>query len=134
MLGVQTRHNQFSIVPYASIDLTAYETLKTWYVNYSGSKQPSPVIHLLCGAAAGALSASIVYPLGLVRTRLQAQGTSLHANLYPRGAVDVIRMTYAQESWKGFYKGLVPSLMKVIPAVSLSYICYEAAKKQLELE
>lgn len=75
----------------------------------------------------------MVYPLGLIRTRLQAQGTATHAIKYERGTVDVIRVTYAREGLKGFYKGLIPSLVKVVPAVSLSYICYEQAKKQLKI-
>ncbi|KAI3652611.1 hypothetical protein MP228_002036 [Amoeboaphelidium protococcarum] len=121
------------IVPYASIDLTAYETLKNQYIKHTGQKQPSPTVHLICGACAGALSCAVVYPLGLIRTRLQAQGTATHAIKYERGTVDVIRVTYAREGLKGFYKGLIPSLVKVVPAVSLSYICYEQAKKQLKI-
>lgn len=57
------------IVPYASIDLTAYETLKLTYIKFRPDNEPSPVVHLVCGAFSGALSSSIIYPLGLVRTR-----------------------------------------------------------------
>lgn len=121
------------IIPYASIDLTAYETFKSWYMNYSHEKRPSPLVHLACGALAGGLSATCVYPLGLIRTRLQAQGTSSHQQMYPGGAKDVIKSTFQRESFRGFYRGLVPSLIKVVPAVSISYICYEQAKLQLGL-
>ena len=65
--------------------------------------------------------------------RLQAQGTSTHRELYPRGAIDVIERTWRKESWRGFYRGLVPNLVKVVPAVSLSYITYEQVKKFLGL-
>lgn len=121
------------IIPYASIDLTAYETLKQTYYQISGDRKPSTAVHLVCGATAGALSATVVYPLGLIRTRLQAQGTSTHQQRYPGGAIDVIRTTYRKESLRGFYKGLSPSLLKVIPAVSISYICYEEAKQRLQI-
>jgi solute carrier family 25 (mitochondrial phosphate transporter), member 23/24/25/41 len=124
----------FSIIPYASIDLTAYETLKSTYANVTGNKKPSTVVHLVCGALAGTLSATVVYPLGLIRTRLQAQGTSTHREQYPRGAIDVIIRTYRKESIRGFYKGLLPTLIKVVPAVSISYITYEKAKQFLDLK
>lgn len=121
------------IVPYAGIDLTAYETFKIAYIKATGEQHPSPWLHMVCGGASGALSASIVYPIGLVRTRLQAQGASMQTQMYPGGTMDVIRTTYKNEGLKGFYRGLVPNLVKVVPAVSLTYISYEQAKRYLKL-
>ena len=47
--------------------------------------------------------------------------------------IDVIQRTYQQESIRGFYKGLLPTLIKVVPSVSLSYIIYEQSKKAMGL-
>lgn len=52
-----------SIVPYASIDLTAYESFKSAYVKSTG-REPTPSVHMVCGATSALISASIVYPLG----------------------------------------------------------------------
>ena len=41
------------IVPYVSIDLTAYETFKNTYIRNTGNREPSPSVHLLCGATSG---------------------------------------------------------------------------------
>jgi solute carrier family 25 phosphate transporter 23/24/25/41 len=60
----------------------------------------------------GTTGAVAVYPLSLVRTRLQAQGTPGHPTTY-NGAFDVIRVTLQREGIRGFYKGLVPTLVKV---------------------
>lgn len=38
------------------------------------------------------------------------------------GFMDVARQTLAREGWIGMYKGLVPNLAKVVPAVSISYV------------
>lgn len=59
--------------------------------------------------------------INLLRTRLQASGSPGHPQRYT-GFVDVARQTLAREGWPGLYKGLVPNLAKVVPAVSISYV------------
>ena len=71
-----------------------------------------------------------VYPLNLVRTRLQASGSSGHPQVYT-GMWDVARKTHANEGIRGFYRGLLPTLAKVVPAVSISYVVYEHSKRHL---
>ena len=39
--------------------------------------------------------------------------------------------TYQRDGFFGFYRGLIPSLAKVVPAVSISYVVYEQAKRYL---
>ncbi|CAG8536615.1 13099_t:CDS:2 [Cetraspora pellucida] len=104
--------------PYAAIDMSVYETLKLTFIKRERSKnpgkepeQPSAWVSLVCGTISGSIGATIVYPLSLVRTRLQAQGTPGHPQTYT-GALDVIHQTYAKEKIKGFYKGLIPALTK----------------------
>jgi len=50
--------------------------------------------------------------------RLQAQGTTHHPQRYT-GMWDVFTKTLQQEGPKGFYRGLTPNLLKVVPAVSI---------------
>ncbi|KAG9146897.1 hypothetical protein Leryth_005195 [Lithospermum erythrorhizon] len=50
------------------------------------------------------------------------------------GMSDCFRKTLQHEGYKGFYKGLFPNLLKVVPAASITYIVYEAMKKSLDLE
>lgn len=50
------------------------------------------------------------------------------------GMTDVFIKTYQNEGARGFYKGLFPNLLKVIPAASITYMAYEAMKNTLELE
>jgi solute carrier family 25 phosphate transporter 23/24/25/41 len=85
------------------------------------------------GAISGSFSASAVYPLNLIRARLQMQGTVLHPSTYT-GVVDVFQQTVRNEGVRGLFKGLLPNLLKVAPAVSISYVVYENAKKALDLK
>jgi solute carrier family 25 phosphate transporter 23/24/25/41 len=45
--------------------------------------------------------------------------------------VDVAQQTLRKEGWRGMYKGLLPSILKVGPAVGVSWIVYEDAKRRL---
>jgi solute carrier family 25 (mitochondrial phosphate transporter), member 23/24/25/41 len=47
---------------------------------------------------------------------------------------DVIRKTLRREGFWGFYKGLVPNILKVVPAASITYLVYESMKKSLSLD
>ncbi|CAA0811230.1 Mitochondrial substrate carrier family protein [Striga hermonthica] len=121
------------IIPYAGIDLTAYETLKDMsrkYILQDG--EPGPVVQLGCGTVSGALGATCVYPLQVVRTRMQAQRSG--AGTAYSSMSDVFWRTYNREGLRGFYKGLFPNLLKVVPAASITYLVYEAMKKSLDLD
>jgi solute carrier family 25 phosphate transporter 23/24/25/41 len=47
---------------------------------------------------------------------------------------DVFWKTLQHEGISGFYKGLVPNLLKVVPAASITYLVYETMKKSLSLD
>ncbi|XP_016496130.2 calcium-dependent mitochondrial ATP-magnesium/phosphate carrier protein 2 [Nicotiana tabacum] len=121
------------IIPYAGIDLAAYETLKDLSKIYIlHDSEPGPLVQLGCGTISGALGATCVYPLQVVRTRMQAQPTNADAAY--KGMSDVFRRTLQHEGFRGFYKGLFPNLLKVVPAASITYLVYESMKKSLELD
>lgn len=45
--------------------------------------------------------------------------------------MDVLQTTLRHEGWRGLYKGLLPSILKVGPAVGVSWIVYEDMKRRL---
>lgn len=112
--------------PYAAIDLGTFEYLKRTIVirrakrlNISHEEAlPGNFTLALMGGFSGAIGASIVYPINLLRTRLQSQGTAAHPRTYT-GIIDVTRQTVSGEGVRGLFKGLTPNLLKVIPAVSI---------------
>lgn len=129
------------IFPYTALDLGTFTTLKRWYIERQAKQMGVPsdklrldnLAVLPIGAFSGSVGATIVYPINLLRTRLQAQGTFAHPYRYT-GFVDCFKQTLRREGYQGLYKGLVPTLAKVIPAVSISYLCYENLKKLANLE
>lgn len=128
------------IFPYAALDLGTFTTIKKWLVKRQSKKLgireeevklPNYMV-LSLGAMSGTFGATVVYPINLLRTRLQAQGTYAHPYRYD-GFNDVLRKTIAREGYPGLFKGLVPNLAKVAPAVSISYFMYENLKSAFGL-
>ncbi|KAI0254397.1 mitochondrial carrier [Lactifluus subvellereus] len=118
------------VFPYSAIDMSTFEALKLGYLRSTGKDEPGMLALLAFGSISGSVGATMVYPLNLVRTRLQASGSSGHPERYS-GIGDVIRKTYTRDGWRGFYRGLVPTLAKVVPSVSISYMVYEQSKRKL---
>ncbi|KAM4675015.1 mitochondrial adenyl nucleotide antiporter SLC25A23-like [Discoglossus pictus] len=124
--------NLLGIVPYAGIDLAVYETLKnTWLQRYrSGtSADPGILVLLACGTVSSTCGQIASYPLALVRTRMQAQASIQGSPQLSMLAL--FRHIVAREGILGLYRGIAPNFMKVIPAVSISYVVYENMKRVL---
>ncbi|KAH7021217.1 mitochondrial carrier domain-containing protein [Microdochium trichocladiopsis] len=127
--------------PYSAIDMGTFELLKKTYVSYKAKQlgcheedtRPSTFATGIMGASSGAFGATVVYPLNVLRTRLQSQGTSMHPARYT-GIWDVAQKTYRNEGIRGMYKGLAPNLFKVAPALSITWMVYEKAKYVLDLK
>ena len=126
--------------PYSAIDLTLYENIKKLIISrnmrrYNCAEEdagPGNMTTAGIGAMSGAIGASAVYPLNVLRTRLQSQGTVIHPPTY-NGIVDVTVKTIKGEGWRGLFKGITPNLLKVVPAVSITYVVYDNSKKVLGL-
>ncbi|KAJ5356683.1 hypothetical protein N7517_011292 [Penicillium concentricum] len=126
--------------PYAAIDLSTFEYLKRRLLAKKAREcgcheDDVPLGNFATGAIgamSGGFSACIVYPLNVLRTRLQTQGTIMHPPTYT-GIGEVLRITLKTEGPRGLYKGLTPNLLKVAPAMSISYVVYENAKRILGL-
>ncbi|KAK3943581.1 hypothetical protein QBC46DRAFT_35434 [Diplogelasinospora grovesii] len=126
--------------PYSAIDMGTFELLKKLLVKhkarYYGIHEEDAslgnVATAALGATSGALGATVVYPLNVLRTRLQTQGTAMHPPTYT-GFMDVLQKTVRNEGFRGLYKGLTPNLFKVAPALSITWVCYENMKRLLEL-
>ncbi|MCJ1476792.1 hypothetical protein MMC13_005461 [Lambiella insularis] len=126
--------------PYAAIDLTTFEYLKRFLTSRKATRlgvplddaAPGNIMTASIGAFSGAFGASVVYPLNLLRTRLQTQGTAIHPPTYT-GVWDVTVKTVKGEGLRGLFRGLTPNLLKVVPSFAITYVVYENSKKVLGL-
>ncbi|GMT31572.1 hypothetical protein PFISCL1PPCAC_22869 [Pristionchus fissidentatus] len=122
--------NLLGIIPYAGIDLAIYETLKSLYCKHSKATEPGVLALLACGTCSSTFGQLASYPLALIRTRLQARSISADPT-QPDTMTGQIRYIVKNEGLTGLYRGITPNFMKVIPAVSISYVVYENVRKHL---
>jgi solute carrier family 25 phosphate transporter 23/24/25/41 len=123
--------NLMGIIPYAGIDLAIYETLKAFYVRHHPDlTEPGVLAVLACGTCSSTCGQLASYPLALIRTRLQARGISSDRQ-QPETTLGQFRYILKNEGPLGLYRGIAPNFMKVIPAVSISYVVYESVRKRL---
>ncbi|XP_072294675.1 mitochondrial adenyl nucleotide antiporter SLC25A24-like [Eucyclogobius newberryi] len=126
--------NILGIIPYAGIDLAVYESLKNmWLARYAkDTANPGILVLLGCGTVSSSCGQIASYPLALVRTRMQAQASVEGSEQQPMGRM--VKKIVKNEGFFGLYRGILPNFMKVIPAVSISYVVYEYMRLGLGIQ
>lgn len=66
-------------------------------------------------SSALATGATAVYPIDLVKTRLQNQRTSMIGELMYKNSFDCFKKVVRHEGFSGLYRGLAPQLVGVAP-------------------
>ncbi|KAJ3502904.1 hypothetical protein NM208_g16624 [Fusarium decemcellulare] len=115
------------IVPFMGMFFVTYESLR---ISMEGLHMPWGSGDATAGMLASVISKTAVFPLDLVRKRIQVQGPSRSRYVYEnipeysttRGAVRSILRT---EGFRGLYKGLSISLLKSAPASAVTLWTYE---------
>ncbi|KAK4043052.1 mitochondrial carrier domain-containing protein [Parachaetomium inaequale] len=80
----------------------------------------STVSKLVAGAA--------TYPLQVLRSRLQQQDAEAQ---FGRGVTGVVRRLWREEGVRGFYRGVMPGVVRVLPATWVTFLVYENVKYYL---
>ncbi|PLB37082.1 thiamine transporter TPC1 [Aspergillus candidus] len=120
------------IVPYMGLFFATYESLRP-IVGSGGWGGSGDAV---AGVVASVLAKTGVFPLDLVRKRLQVQGPTrglyVHRNIPEyRGVGATIAVIVRTQGVRGLYRGLVVSLVKAAPASAVTMWTYEMALKQL---
>jgi solute carrier family 25 (mitochondrial aspartate/glutamate transporter), member 12/13 len=71
--------------------------------------------HFALGSLAGAFGAFMVYPIDLVKTRMQNQRSSRVGEMLYKNSIDCAKKVFKNEGVKGFYSGVLPQLIGVAP-------------------
>ena len=73
------------------------------------------VHHFGLGSIAGAFGAFMVYPIDLVKTRMQNQRSSRPGEMLYKNSLDCAKKVLRNEGFKGLYSGILPQLVGVAP-------------------
>ena len=71
--------------------------------------------HFGLGSLAGAFGAFVVYPIDLVKTRMQNQRGARVGQVLYKNSIDCARKVIQNEGFKGLYSGVLPQLVGVAP-------------------
>ncbi|KAK8212315.1 calcium-binding mitochondrial carrier protein-like protein Aralar1 [Phyllosticta capitalensis] len=73
------------------------------------------VHHFALGSLAGAFGALMVYPIDLVKTRMQNQRSERVGNVLYKNSIDCFQRVVKNEGFRGLYSGVLPQLVGVAP-------------------
>lgn len=113
-------------VSHGALQFTAYEQLKRYRAFYvEVEERDLGTVDYLCLSGASKVFAGIVtYPYQVIRARLQMY----EAGQKYKSARDAISQTWKREGFRGFYKGLGPNLVRVLPSTWVTFLVYEKMK------
>lgn len=120
-------------VSHGAVQFAVYEPTKRVYfnkriaegdVNPRMTNEATVVISSVAKLVAGA----VTYPYQVLRTRMQNYRAD---ERFGRGIGGVVRRIWMEEGIVGFYRGLVPGVVRVMPATWVTFLVYENVKYYL---
>ncbi|XP_022087095.1 calcium-binding mitochondrial carrier protein Aralar1-like [Acanthaster planci] len=94
--------------------------------------QVAESIYRFClGAIAGAVGATAVYPIDLVKTRMQNQRGGLVGELMYENSLDCFTKVVRHEGFFGLYRGLPPQLLGVAPEKAIKLTMNDFVRDRL---
>ena len=116
--------------PTKGIDFYSFEMFKGILARVSGRDEVTPVQAIGAGAAAGASSTLLLYPLEVVRTRMICD-PSVNAQGGVAGVAASLRDVVRRSGVRGLYRGLGPTLLGIIPEAGITYGTYDLLKRKM---
>lgn len=109
-------------VTHGALQFMTYEEMKTYYNRYRElpiDTKLSTSEYITCAAISKFIAALATYPYQVIRARMQDH------HLHYEGTWDCVTKTWRYEGCRGFYKGLSPYLLHVLPNICLVLVIYE---------
>lgn len=113
-----------SLAPFIGINFATFDQLKhTTFQKFPNLEKNIGVTFVL-GACAGLFAQSVCFPLDTIRRRMQ-----LHGQHYS-SISNAFKTILKTEGVSGFYKGIFPNAIKVVPNNAIRFVVYEFLKSK----
>ena len=89
-------------------------------------EQPSTMGILLAGSVSGLVVWGPVYPIDVVKTRIQAC-----TNSTPDCSMKCVQKILAKEGVRGFFKGFATTMVRAVPVNAITFLVFEQVQKSL---
>ncbi|KAJ3276090.1 mitochondrial aspartate-glutamate transporter agc1 [Terramyces sp. JEL0728] len=90
------------------------------------------VYNFALGSIAGAIGAAAVYPIDLVKTRMQNQRSSVVGQVLYKNGIDCFKKVVKMEGVAGLYSGLIPQLVGVAPEKAIKLTMNDLVRSRLK--
>lgn len=128
-------------VSHGAVQFAVYEPAKKYYYAHfhnrdaasssstsSSASTSTPLgteATLVLSSVSKLVAGAVTYPYQVLRSRLQNYQAD---DTFGRGFRGVVRKTWREEGVPGFYRGLVPGVIRVMPATWVTFLVYENVK------
>ncbi|KAI2641893.1 mitochondrial carrier [Hypomontagnella submonticulosa] len=124
-------------VAHGAVQFAVYDPVKRLYFARRRSTSPprgpdeqvpqrmSNEATLVISSIAKLVAGAVTYPYQVIRSRLQNYDADAR---FGRGIQGVVRRTWTEEGWRGFYRGIIPGVVRVLPATWITFLVYENMK------
>lgn len=108
----------------------SYKLSNSWWSSASSPslRQDAPRV-LLCGGLAGVVTWASVFPLDVVKTRVQAR--PWRSTLQSSGALQVARDTFRDGGARAFFRGLTACSIRAFIVNAVQWAVYESVVRHL---
>lgn len=117
-------------VSHGALYFLAYENLKKWRRRQYGDQNAilTNTDTTVISAFSKVFAGTTTYPSQVVRARLQKYDPGAKTAAESPGLVKIIKDLWKHEGVRGFYKGLLPNLARVVPSTCVTFLVYENTK------
>lgn len=123
--------------PHAGAQFMFYKIFDNLYKNTVDSDKTTFTSSTIAGSLSGFFAKIVVYPLDLIKKRLQIQGFNrgymFGENFICNGMLNCMSLIYKREGFKGYFKGLNPSLVKAVATSALYFSSYEMVCEAIQI-
>ncbi|GKT84874.1 mitochondrial folate carrier protein [Colletotrichum tofieldiae] len=117
-------------VSHGAVQFAVYEPAKKVY--FAGRQRKgdnggrlSNEATVVISSAAKLVAGAVTYPYQVLRSRLQNYDAD---ERFGRGIRGVVARIWQEEGLRGFYRGLMPGVVRVMPATWVTFLVYENVK------
>ncbi|KAI0855424.1 mitochondrial folate carrier protein [Xylaria cubensis] len=125
-------------VSHGAVQFAVYDPLKQMYMKRRqksagpihrpddrGKQRMTNEATLVISSVSKLVAGAVTYPYQVIRSRLQNYDAE---ERFGRGIRGVMRRTWTEEGWRGFYRGIIPGVVRVMPATWVTFLVYENTK------
>ncbi|KAI1391237.1 mitochondrial carrier [Hypoxylon trugodes] len=116
-------------VAHGAVQFAVYDPVKRLYFARRSpghrEQKMSTEATLVISSVAKLVAGAVTYPYQVIRSRLQNYDADAR---FGRGIQGVARRTWREEGWLGFYRGIIPGVVRVLPATWVTFLVYENMK------